>query len=211
MRIEEEERARIAKVEEALKDRFAREKTRSETQTKAAIDKAKRDVARTAEQQIRMIRANQDAVLKARVDAEREAAAKKLAEALGAEKVRAFEEKTRLTEQLAEMQRRLEKKTAHELGEPAELDLYETLRAEFPGDRIARVAKGVKGPDIIFEVVHNGAITGSIVIDCKNQNGGRTASLRNCAGTNLPRVRTSRSCRRTSSRLARNSSLSVTM
>jgi hypothetical protein len=53
-------------------------------------------------------------------------------------------------------------------GEPAEFDLYETLRSEFGGDKIARVGKGVKGPDIILQVVHSGAVTGSIAIDCKN-------------------------------------------
>ena len=167
-RIEAEERARIADVEKGLIERFAREKAKAETQKAAEIEKAKRDAAKAAEQQIKILKTGQEAVIKARLDTERDAAAKKLAEAVSAEKVKAFEEKTKLTEQLADMQRRLEKKTAHELGEPAEIDLYEKLRAEFPSDHISRVVKGQKGPDIILEIVHNGTVVGSIAIDSKN-------------------------------------------
>jgi hypothetical protein len=180
-RIEGEERARIADVEKALKEQFAREKAAAQAKNVAEIEKAKRDAAKAAEQQVKTLKASQDAVIKARLDAERDAATKKLAEAVTAEKVRAFEEKARLTEQLADMQRRLEKKTAHELGESAEVDLYDTLRAEFPGDEISRVVKGQKGPDIILEVVHNDAVVGSIAIDCKNHKrwlNGFTAKLR---------------------------------
>jgi hypothetical protein len=167
-RIEAEESARIADVEKGLQERFAREKAKAESQKAAEIEKAKRDVAKVAEQQIKTLKAGQDAAIKARLDAERDTAAKKLAEAVSAEKVKAFEEKTRLTEQLADMQRKLERKTAHELGEPAEVDLYEKLRAEFPKDQISRVVKGQKGPDIILEIVHNGTVVGSIAIDSKN-------------------------------------------
>ena len=167
-RIEAEERARIANVEKGLQEKFAREKAKAESQKAAEIEKAKRDAAKVAEQQIKTLKAGQDAVIKARLDAERDTAAKKLAEAVSAEKVKAFEEKTKLTEQLADMQRKLERKTAHELGEPAEIDLYEKLRAEFPNDQISRVVKGQKGPDIILEIVHNGTVVGSIAIDSKN-------------------------------------------
>ena len=52
--------------------------------------------------------------------------------------------------------RKLEKKTAEELGEGAELDLYEELKALFEGDRIRRVPKGTPGADIVHEIVENG-------------------------------------------------------
>jgi hypothetical protein len=167
-RIESEERARIADVEKALKDRFAAEKAKAETEKVVQIHKVKLEAARIAEQHIKKLKADQDAVIKARLDAERDAAAKKTAEAVSAEKVRAYEEKTKLTDQLADMQRRLEKKTAHELGEPAEVDLFAALVAAFADDRMSRVVKGVRGPDVIVEVVHNGAVVGSIVLDSKN-------------------------------------------
>src|SRR6266446_419150 len=92
-RIEGQERARIAKVEQTLKDRFAREKERAET------------------------------------------------EAVNAEKVKLFAEKLKLEEKLQEMQRALQKRSAAELGEEGEVDLFEALKTAFPGDRISRVAK----------------------------------------------------------------------
>jgi hypothetical protein len=161
-------------MEKAKREAAAREAAIRQQAAKAATaalapkiveaEKAKK----AAEAKVKEIKTNQDAVINQRLAAQRETLAKQMAEAVNSEKVKAFEEKTKLTQQLAELQRRVESKTAHELGEPAELDLYETLRAEFPGDQISRVGKGVKGPDIILQVVHNGAVTGSIAVDCKN-------------------------------------------
>jgi hypothetical protein len=75
----------------------------------------------------------------------------------------------KLTSELADLQRRLEGKTAHELGEGSEIDLYEQLRSAFQTDRIQRVPKGVNGADVIHEVVHNGRACGRIVYDAKNR------------------------------------------
>jgi hypothetical protein len=92
----------------------------------------------------------------------------KITEALNAEKQRSYAEKLKLTEQLEDMKRRLEKKTAGDLGDEAELDLFDALKREFAGDQIARVPKGRTGPDIIHRIVHNGTVCGTIVYDCKN-------------------------------------------
>ena len=67
------------------------------------------------------------------------------------------------------MQRKLEGKSAHELGEGSEIDLFEQLRDAFQGDRIQRVPKGVNGADVIHEVVHNGKVCGKIIYDAKNR------------------------------------------
>ncbi len=67
------------------------------------------------------------------------------------------------------MQRKLEGKTAHELGEGSEVDLFEQLRAAFESDRIQRVPKGVNGADVIHEVIHNGRVCGKIIYDAKNR------------------------------------------
>ena len=48
----------------------------------------------------------------------------------------------KLQSELADMQRKLEGKSAHELGEGSEIDLFEQLRAAFEGDRIQRVPQG---------------------------------------------------------------------
>ena len=76
----------------------------------------------------------------------------------------------KLQSELADMQRKLEGKTANELGEGSEIDLFEQLKATFEGDRIRRVGKGVNGADVIHEVIHNGKLCGKIIYDAKNRN-----------------------------------------
>jgi len=75
----------------------------------------------------------------------------------------------KLQSELADMQRKLEGKSAHELGEGSEVDLFEQLRTAFEGDRIQRVPKGVNGADVIHEVIHNNKVCGKIVYDAKNR------------------------------------------
>ena len=75
----------------------------------------------------------------------------------------------KLQSDLADVQRKLEGKSANELGEGSEIDLFEPLKAAFEGDRIQRVAKGVNGADVIHEVIHNGQVCGKIVYDAKNR------------------------------------------
>ncbi len=67
-----------------------------------------------------------------------------------------------------DVQRQLEQKTAHQLGDGAELDLFETLREAFPDDRVTRVPKGRAGADIHHYVVHKGETCGLIIYDSKN-------------------------------------------
>jgi hypothetical protein len=76
----------------------------------------------------------------------------------------------KLQSDLQDMQRKLEAKSAHELGEVSEIDLFEQLKTVFEGDRIWRVGKGVNGADVIHEVIHNGKMCGKIVYDAKNRN-----------------------------------------
>lgn len=175
------QKARESEIEQAVAARFARQIADAERARKAEIEKARREATEVAEIKLKALAANQEATISARLLAQRETLEKAKAKAVTDEKVKAFEEKSRLTEQLAEMQRRLERKTAHELGDPAEVDLFEQLVAAFPDDRISRVVKGQKGPDIIVEVVHNDAVVGKVVIDCKNHKrwqNGFTSKLR---------------------------------
>ena len=62
----------------------------------------------------------------------------------------------------------LEKKTNEELGEGAEIDLLEALRAEFPDDDITPIAKGRPGADIRHVVRLRGQECGMIIYDSKN-------------------------------------------
>jgi hypothetical protein len=78
-------------------------------------------------------------------------------------------EREALQKKLKVVEHQLQKKTANELGDGLEINLYEELRSGFQSDRIKRVPKGVNGADIIHEVIHNGKSCGSIIIDCKHR------------------------------------------
>ena len=67
------------------------------------------------------------------------------------------------------LENQLQKKTANELGDGAEIDVYEALREEFAGDHIRRIPKGQAGADILHEVLYKGESCGVIVIDSKNR------------------------------------------
>jgi hypothetical protein len=78
-------------------------------------------------------------------------------------------DKEALQKKVQELNRKLEQKTAHELGEFPEFDLHQALTEAFPGDKIRRVKKGEPGADIIHEVMHNGLYCQTIVYDSKNR------------------------------------------
>jgi hypothetical protein len=106
--------------------------------------------------------------VEASLKAQREVLDKAKDDAVNAEKARSFEETQKLTEKLADVQRALENKTAEELGEGAEIDLYETLKKEFPDDDIHRIPKGTPGADIHHVVMLSGKKCGTILYDSKN-------------------------------------------
>jgi len=141
--IEATERARVAKVEESLKAQFGREQQQAAAKAKAEIDKAKRDAAAQVEKAKREAASREASIRQQANKAATAALAPKIVEAVNAEKQRSYSEKLKLTEQLEDMKRRLEKKTAGELGDEAEVDLFEALKREFAGDEIVRVPKGV--------------------------------------------------------------------
>jgi hypothetical protein len=135
---------------------------------------AQEQQARTAAaEQVAALKAEQQAAVEKRV-AEALEVAQKQKEDLQREKEQAVltanAKVLKLQSELADMQRKLEGKTANELGEGSEIDLFEQLRSAFEGDRIWRVGKGVNGADVIHEVIHNGKVCGKIVYDAKNRN-----------------------------------------
>lgn len=133
----------------------------------AELEQAKNDAlvkAATAERQL----VDHQAMLDQRLQEQREALEVARTAAVNAEKALAFEERLKLSAKVEELNRALEKKSNEELGEGAEIDLFEALKAEFGGDRIDRVNKGQPGADIIHVVVHNGKECGTIIYDSKN-------------------------------------------
>ena len=128
---------------------------------------------KAAEDQVRSLKATHEIKVKQRLQEQREALEQAKTVAVNGEKSKAYNEKLKLEGKLQELQRQLQKRTADELGEGAEVDLFESLKSEFRNDLIKRVGKGVAGADIIHEVIHNGKVCGHIVYDSKNRNGWR--------------------------------------
>jgi hypothetical protein len=106
--------------------------------------------------------------LEEHLKAQREVLEKAKEDAVNAEKARAFEESQKLSTKVTDLQRALENKTAEELGEGAEVKLFDELRKEFPEDDIRRVPKGSAGADIIHVVMLCGKKCGTVIYDSKD-------------------------------------------
>jgi hypothetical protein len=163
---EAEARARSeagAAAEAALTQRLGEFQSRlaQEQQARAAV-----------QQEIATLKAEQQAAVETRVAEVQETLARQKEDLQREKEAAVLAEKAKvlkLTSELADLQRKLEGRTAHELGEGSEIDLYEQLRSTFASDRIQRVPKGVNGADVIHEVMHNGRACGKIVYDAKNR------------------------------------------
>jgi hypothetical protein len=127
----------------------------------AAVAQAK-NVQEKAQEQTKQAVA--DAVTAAREAIARDNEKKDLARA--AEAARERESWKKIVDGL---QRRLDDKSAHELGDDAEIDLFEALRDAFPDDRITRFKKGEPGADIKHQVMYKGVVAGVILFDSKNR------------------------------------------
>jgi hypothetical protein len=172
--LESERAAALAQLAEltasaTTREQAAREEGRgiAEAATAAALQLA-REAQRTAEAELEAAQARKEEELQARLNEQREALEQDKAAAVNVERSQAFAEKLKLENKLQEVQRQLQNKTAGDLGEGAEVNLFEMLKAEFPNDRITRVSKGVSGADIVHRVIHRGKECGSILYDSKN-------------------------------------------
>ena len=198
-RIEAREREYMGELTSRLKEQHAREKREAEIRAKAELDAAREQARvaaeaavqerlagieaakKVAETQVQALKASQDAMIKAREAELRQALETEKISAIQAEQAKAFEVNQKFQGKIAELQRQLENKTAQELGDAGEVDLFETLKAEFTEDRISRVEKGAAGADIVHDIHHNGRHVGRIVYDAKNRSAWRndyTSKLR---------------------------------
>ena len=150
--------------------RAARDEERKKS--RAAVAAASAETARLraeADQRLAEQRAHDDDVLKARLREQRDALDKATVEAINAEKAKAFTDRQKLEARLTQLQRQVAHNAAAELGEGAELNLYEQLRDEFPGDTIVSVKRGQPGADLVHTVIENGRECGHIVYDSKSR------------------------------------------
>jgi hypothetical protein len=163
-----------ANQDTAAKVKAAREaaNTAAEVAVKQRLADAEK-ARKSAELQLQAFRTKQEATLNQRLQEQRTALEKAKMDAVNGEKAKTFKEKLKLEEKLQLMQRQLQNKTANELGEGAEVDLFEVLRGRFPQDDIKRVGKGTEGADIVHKVMESGRECGCIVYDSKNRNSWR--------------------------------------
>jgi hypothetical protein len=121
-----------------------------------------------AERRLEALTIEQESALAKSLESQREILEKDKEAAINSERAKAFEESQKLSNKVNDLQRALEKKTNEELGEGAEIDLYEALKKDFPDDRIDRIKKGSPGADIIHVVLLQGRECGTIIYDSKN-------------------------------------------
>lgn len=120
--------------------------------------------------QTEKIKADQEQAIAQRVQEAREALEKDHIQKQNEKDAAHAADTQKLTSRVADLARQLEKKTAEELGEGAEVQLFDDLKADFEpdGDRIERIGRGNPGADIRHTVIHNGQECGVILYDSKN-------------------------------------------
>jgi hypothetical protein len=84
------------------------------------------------------------------------------------DKIRHEAESANLQGKLEDLSRKLEKQSGEQLGAEAELDLFTELRHAFPSDKIERIGRGVKGADIVHQIMDGTKVAGRIVYESKN-------------------------------------------
>jgi len=171
----------MMKQEAAARETLIRQEAINSTQAAMQEKLAKAEQAKVeadiqtaaAQQQILSLQNTHATQLAERLQEQREALERAQSAVINAEKSAAFEEKMKLSAKVEDLQRTLDKKTAEELGEGAEINLYEVLKKEFEGDRIERINRGQPGADIRHVVINNGKECGTIIYDSKNHNAWR--------------------------------------
>jgi hypothetical protein len=133
----------------------------------AAADAAAR--AAEAESKFNALSEQHDAVLNEQLNAQRDILETAKTAEINAIKAKAFEDNQKQVDKLTAELRALEKKSNDELGEGTEIDLFETLKAEFAEDAIVRISKVAGGADIRHTVILRGKPCGTILYDSKNR------------------------------------------
>jgi hypothetical protein len=180
-KIRQEEQKKVEKLRQQLEaERTAAEiRVKGEAEKRIAGIVAERD--RTVEKLKQMegretaikTQVQSEAALKYRRDLEqvRQALSKDRDQAVLKVQADFTREREQFQKKFKDLERRFEHKSANEVGDGAEIDLFEALREAFPGDYITRYKKGQPGADILHEVRDKGIVCGRIVIDSKQRQG----------------------------------------
>ncbi|MGH8925996.1 MAG: DUF2130 domain-containing protein, partial [Acidimicrobiia bacterium] len=187
-----EAKAEIDKARREAAVAMAEAKQAAALRVKAALESGKRAAQKelklelsearnakvAAEKALSLEKDRQDKALRARLAEQREVLERDKEKAVKTEQARAFTDRQKIEERLQSVQRQLQKRTAEELGEGAEIDLFEALKEAFPTDQIKRVKHGEPGADIIHTVRDKSRACGLIVYDSKNRTAWRNEYAR---------------------------------
>lgn len=146
-------------VKKQLQDAEKRTKDADDRRQKA-VEQARTEVEHRLEKEVaRTVRVT---------TRENEAKLDKLQSERERDKLRYEANSAKLQGQLDDLSRKLEKQSGEQLGAEAELDLFTELKHEFSKDRIERIGRGVKGADIVHEVMDGTKVVGRIIYESKN-------------------------------------------
>jgi len=147
-----------AEIEKVTREANVRVSAAREEGSKAAEAAAQERIAaaesakQVAEADAKTAKENHETLMNQRLHEQRQILDKDKMDAVNKQKALRADDTLKFTEKLSDLTRQLEKKTADELGEGAEIQLLDALKEEFPGDRIEHTGKGPAGADIIHDV-----------------------------------------------------------
>src|SRR5262249_22326961 len=131
--------SRRLELEQEVEAKFSRQLAEAEKKRKREVDAAVKAATQA-------LREGQQAAIAAALDAERKRSEKAVADAVNAAMIEFATEKARLETTLADVQRKLQARTPHDRGEPAEVALADAVAAVLPSTDICRrVEKGRLG------------------------------------------------------------------
>jgi hypothetical protein len=158
---ERESARRSAEREVALELTAAKRRAdKAERDKGREIQKIRRDAERTADRRAQMAAKS--------VATQSQATIEKLEAARERDRGRFEADRARLQSQLEQLSRKLDKQVADQLGAEAQIDLLVELNKAFPTDNIDPVRRGVKGADIIHDIMVDAKRIGRIVHESKN-------------------------------------------
>lgn len=152
--------AKVAGAKEA--QTIADAKVKAAEEAKVLAEAKAKQLAETEEERF-------NEKLRAALSEAREAAEKVKETALQKKDSEAFKEKQRLEKTISDLQRQVARQTSDELGEAAEIDLFDELEVAFEDDVIKRVKKGEPGADIRQDIMVNGERCGRLLFESKNR------------------------------------------
>lgn len=166
-RIREQEKRKLADWEASVRKEVEAEKVTVRKQVQEETERKFKPLIEQAQQQTQRQLSEQRLLFQKDKD-----------QALLKERAAFNRERESYQKKMKELEHRLERKTANQIGDGAEIDLLELLRESFLDDRITRVKKGEPGVDILHEVLYKGTVCGRIVTDSKNRQSWQTGYIK---------------------------------